>query len=345
MSDKKYIVFTLTIGGILSTILFFYFSNQLVAAKSKLNVQAVNMTLFLSGHNLIITNPHSFPESFLQSSYRYYLLASEGREPTESESMKIHTKDDYVSLTEGDGVISKVNQAKNTLEKEGGKFTDLYNLTFVLSVLFQFSAALLSLLNKDSVKANKILKQSLIGLIVLVIILFSGLFTIELLRIDWVAISGIVLAGTAYLIYKQTKATEELAEYQVLPVVEVCIKFDQTKKGNSFRFINYSKMPAYVFLSAITEKGESTIHTGPFRVPAQKETIGTSPDYDLGFSESFEPNRFVLKVKIKPAIENSNAEYSYEKKYTFRNGDWDEDTWGWSDSRMFKQANLNIKNE
>ncbi|MBI3335654.1 MAG: hypothetical protein HY001_04105 [Candidatus Portnoybacteria bacterium] len=145
-SKKRCLGTTLTMLSILLSILFFYFSNEVIKAQDRLNTQAFNMTLFLSQHNIIMTTSESLPADFLRTSYTHYSLAAYGTVPNISELESINNKSDYLQKFDDTkrSKVYRVNIAMNELTEGKDMLTKGYHATFIILMIVQFSAALLS---------------------------------------------------------------------------------------------------------------------------------------------------------------------------------------------------------
>lgn len=149
-----------TILAILLSIIFFCLSNNLVQIQNKLNVQAINMTLFISQYNTIITSSEPLPKSFLRSSYENYSLATYGTLPSIEELESIQDESDYLEKLSGnqESMMDKVNFAKDELQKEKDILNKFYYGTFIILIIIQFSLALMSI-KKSSLEDTELIEN------------------------------------------------------------------------------------------------------------------------------------------------------------------------------------------
>jgi len=145
--------------------------------------------------------------------------------------------------------------------------------------------------------------------------------------------AAFVIAYT-YETQKQAKATEKMAENLIMPAVDVNMIYDQGQKKVYFWFRNHSNIPAFVSLFRGIKKGKFiNILPKSLRINPQEPHKATRADYDLGFSSGPSAEE---KITVKSVIECAfddcdNIKYSFKKSYTFRDGKWDEDSWGYPD--------------
>lgn len=138
----------LTVVGISLSIILFYHSNELIEAQNRINTQALNTTLFLAQHNLIMTTFESLPlpVDFLRSSYVHYSLAAYGITPKTGELESITTKSEYLEKIRGnqESIMGRVNIMKDTLTQDKNTLTKSYQIVFIILLISQFSLTLIS---------------------------------------------------------------------------------------------------------------------------------------------------------------------------------------------------------
>lgn len=148
-------------------------------------------------------------------------------------------------------------------------------------------------------------------------------------------------------ITKQTKATEKMAEYQLMPAVDVNMVYENREKRTYFWFSNLSKLPAIASFELIKKNDEECqLHTQSLRIsPQQKMCTMAIAFYESNHStkekHEFKPSEgdmVTLNICIKLAFEKSNIEYTFKKDYKFheypsgsKSYRWDENSWGYPD--------------
>lgn len=145
---------------------------------------------------------------------------------------------------------------------------------------------------------------------------------------DWDFWSFLALASTLFFLIKYTRATEKMAENQIMPAVDVNMCYNQGSKKTYFWFSNTSNLPGMVHLKH--RKNDEVVketHT-PLRVPPN-ESMKTA-DSDFGFSPS-EGDKITLYVVVTPAMDDSKAKVKFEKSYHFKDNQWHESTWNFPD--------------
>lgn len=150
--------------------------------------------------------------------------------------------------------------------------------------------------------------------------------------------SVVVLAITVYWLIKYTRATEKMAEYQIMPAVEVNMIYDKGQKKTYFWFSNASKIPAFVLIKIDIKNGEEKKNqtVGPLRIPSDNphyyEFRKTATAFD--FLEG-NPNNLevVLSITATPALDNNRFKFNFTKSYKFNESEsrWDETSWGYPD--------------
>lgn len=169
------------------------------------------------------------------------------------------------------------------------------------------------------------------------------IFTVNLSSIDWNAISAIVMAVTIFYIYKQTRATEKMAEDQMIPAVDVNMEYDESSKKSHFWFSNLSHIPAVVELTLETTLKKHPINgdRGGFYLSPKEPGRQTQDAYSFDWTEH-PPNRtrVNLVVLVRPAFENCLAKFNFIKSYQFHAEKlrWDEYTWGFPDRELRRKS-------
>src|SRR3989344_923061 len=151
-------------------------------------------------------------------------------------------------------------------------------------------------------------------------------------------ITAAFIIAYTYETQKQAKATEKIAEYHMIPAVDVNMVYDQQKNKTYFWFSNNSNIPALVSIEASFTLKKNSHFIGPYRIPPQTTDKPTAPD----FFDRSAPNEdkyhvegvvAVISVKVRPDIENISPDIgiNFKKSYNFHGGKWDEKTWGGPD--------------
>jgi len=147
---------------------------------------------------------------------------------------------------------------------------------------------------------------------------------------DFISIA--ILGVTAIAIFMQAFATRVMAEYEIFPMVDVNMVYDNQKRKTYFWFSNTSTLPALVSFQIFNKKEK--LHDQSLRIPPQRPTR-TSIVYDFDPSEGKE---VTLRVSIKPALKNFDTKIDFEKSYRFHEYPeksdsfrWDETSWGFPD--------------
>lgn len=238
------LVIVLIMLSILLSILFFYFSNEVMEAQNRLNTQALNMTLFLSQYNIIMTISEPLPASFLRASYENYSLAAYGIMPDINELNAIETKFDYFQKFEGTqgSIVDNVNVAMNSLKKDKNIQTKLYHTTFIILIITQFSLVLISI----KWGADK-------KYIIFILLIFSILLLSITLGLEWVKkfwyhiISSITAVLMLTLFYTQYQHNKTIDRFVTLPSVGFSLMSGETffKKQNKKKIKNEDKKDTY----------------------------------------------------------------------------------------------------
>jgi len=168
--------------------------------------------------------------------------------------------------------------------------------------------------------------------------------------LDWEAVvaigtafSAIALIVTLCWLIRYTRATEKIAEYQVMPAIDVRMVYNKEAKKTYFWFSNKSNSPGWVHLSWVyldKKKNTKTNDSYPgLRISPNEEGIKTADS----FLENPSPDDEVkLNVLIKSAFrklrdEELNTKIEFEKSYRFNGGrnSWDDTSWGYPVDRPF----------
>ena len=156
------------------------------------------------------------------------------------------------------------------------------------------------------------------------------------------AISAIALFVTLYFLIKYTRATEKMAsvtevmaKYQLIPAIDVNMVYDKSVGRTYFWFSNASNLPGMIHLeSSKNKKAEEEVYK-PLRIPP-KRNIRTAITFDFS---PLEKDEFILYASVKPAIDKTNLEITFEKAYTFTENQWKEKSWGIPDPPFSFSAN------
>lgn len=145
---------------------------------------------------------------------------------------------------------------------------------------------------------------------------------------DWDFWSFLALALTLFFLIKYTRATEKMAENQIMPAIDVNMCYNQGSKKTYFWFSNASNLPGIVYLRH--KKNDEAIKDTytPLRM-SPKNSMRTA-DNDFGLSPS-EGDKITLCVNVAPAIDDSKIKVKFEKSYYFKKNQWHESTWDFPD--------------
>lgn len=135
-----------------------------------------------------------------------------------------------------------------------------------------------------------------------------------------------LLVITGIFVWFQSWETRKMAEYQLMPAVDVNMQYDKNIGKTFLWFYNSSNFPVIVnilVLSHIKSKIE-------LRLPPKKEPYfirKTATHYDFPKCE------LTLDISLKPAIMGYDVKYNFTKSYYFdsENLQWNESTWAFPD--------------
>jgi len=146
----------------------------------------------------------------------------------------------------------------------------------------------------------------------------------------WISfLNSIFLGVTLYFLIRYTHATEEMAAYQIVPAIEVSMRYNLDTRKTYFWFSNTSNRPGMVQLKH-QKNGERIKNTySSLRVPPN--TKMRTADSDFGLSPS-DGDKLVLYVSIAPANQETKMQSAFQKSYNFRENQWHESTWSFPDS-------------
>ncbi len=148
------------------------------------------------------------------------------------------------------------------------------------------------------------------------------------------AVSISILLVTAVVIGIQAYANKKLAEYQIMPAVDVNMIYDKGVGKTYFWFLNSSNIPAIVEWKLKWSKHGKKFSGDKRRFYiAPKVQMATSTVYDDWQTSPPHGINVTLIAVIKPAYEDTRAKFKLVKSYRFHDKEfrWDEDTWGFPD--------------
>ncbi len=176
--------------------------------------------------------------------------------------------------------------------------------------------------------------------VLIIFVAFGHLFQFKDLNIiDWNTISAVVLLITAYFIYKQAKAANDLNRAQTLPFIETF--FVRRGNGNSLIFYNLSFMPGKVAFKLFYKN--IYICEDSYRIPPEGSMV--TANTFLNNCKMQDGDTVELKICVEPDLDNiSNIKRDYTKNYNFKDGDWNEDSIGYPDVRLFRSMKDIIEN-
>ncbi len=164
---------------------------------------------------------------------------------------------------------------------------------------------------------------------------------------NWDAISTVILAITAVIIWLQTKATKDLVENDVRPVVEASF-IHEKDRGTYLQFLNKKpEIPALAWVKIsfnidgkiLEEKFEAKLAgLEPWRVLHPKYRTNYLPD-PRKVIEKFGNKQIELLVELSvaPLFLPQKRTLFYSKTYRFENFQWIDTHWGISDIPLFKE--------
>lgn len=175
-------------------------------------------------------------------------------------------------------------------------------------------------------------------------------------------ITAAIIITYTYETQKQARASEKMAEYQVMPSIETFLIYNKDNRGSRFAFYNLSPTPGIITFNLSLKQNSSApeLKYGDnisYRIPPQGVLVTAS----TFLAEKDLPNKieikkdFLVKVQavIVPDLNNVGPDIkrTYEKTYRFMDGyhdmlndkRWDEESIGFPDILCFAPENINLK--
>ena len=172
------------------------------------------------------------------------------------------------------------------------------------------------------------LRSKTFSLIVIIIAAVSALlYFCSLIELNDL-LSIAVLSVTAWIIGMQSSATEKMAEYQILPAIDVNMVYDPQHKKTYFWFANYSDVAGFVHLKHRKNGGKKSEIYHPLRINPREPGKKTATTFDFSQKEGDE---LKLYVTITPSINKSRTRFRFEKSYRFSDNRWNETSWSYPD--------------
>lgn len=142
----------------------------------------------------------------------------------------------------------------------------------------------------------------------------------------------VLLAITLFWLIRYTRATEKLAEYQMMPAVDVNMIFDSGIKRTFFWFSNASNIPGFVSIKVLINK-DKKLEFGPYRISPNNPPNYKKTSTTLDFLEEKDQADITLNITVKPAFDKSRIKSQFTKSYRFNKDQsrWDETSWGYPD--------------
>jgi len=150
----------------------------------------------------------------------------------------------------------------------------------------------------------------------------------------------LAIVATLYFLIKYTRATENMAKYQLIPAVDVNMIYDRSIKKTYFWFSNNSSLPGIAYLEFKKNKENRKMVYQPLLIPP-KRNMKTATTFQFS---PVDGDRMVIYILVKPALEKSSFEIKFEKSYKFTKKRWDETSWSYPDLPFFNLANSNHEN-
>lgn len=156
----------------------------------------------------------------------------------------------------------------------------------------------------------------------------------------WItSISVVVLSFTLIWLVRYTHATEKMAEYQVMPAVDVNMIYEKSVGKTYFWFLNTSSIPAFVTIKIdIKNEGEhKEQELGPLRIspyhPHYPQFKKTATSFDFLEGDSSRETEVVLNITVTPAFDNGRIKFNFTKSYGFDKSElqWNETSWNYPD--------------
>jgi len=179
--------------------------------------------------------------------------------------------------------------------------------------------------------------------------LFAWLFT-KFFNIN-VAFNDFILLITAAFIFiytketqelkeqskRQAEATEKMAEYQLMPTVDVNMIYEKSLRKTYFWFSNASSIPAFVLIKFNINKTEKEGKIGPLRIapyhPHYPQIKKTATSFDFLEENSADEINVVLNITVTPALNDGPIKFNFTKSYRFDKSElrWNETSWSYPD--------------
>lgn len=137
----------------------------------------------------------------------------------------------------------------------------------------------------------------------------------------------VILSVTAYIIAMQSLATKKLAEYQVVPAIDVNMVYSLDEHRTYFWFSNESTLPGIVYLEFKKNNEKKKEVYSSLRIPPKRK-MKTATTFDFSPTEG---DTLILYVSIKPALNKSDIGFKFEKSYKFNKNIWNESSWSYPD--------------
>jgi len=153
----------------------------------------------------------------------------------------------------------------------------------------------------------------------------------------WISLINIVvLIITLLWLVRYTHATEKMADYQLMPAVDVNMIYEKSIGKTYFWFLNASSMPAFVSIEFnINEKSKGKI--APLRIPPYHPNYPQLKRTDISFDflngNLIDGTNLILNIIITPAFNDNKIKIKFTKSYRFNKSkfQWDETSWSCPD--------------
>ena len=125
---------------------------------------------------------------------------------------------------------------------------------------------------------------------------------------DFAFWSVVVLAITLFFLIRYTRATEKIAQYQIMPAVDVNMIYDTNIKKTYFWFLNASSIPAFVTMKIdIKSDGKHKEQKlGPLRIspyhPHYPQFKKTATSFDFLEGDLSRNTEIVLNITVTPSF-------------------------------------------
>jgi len=154
---------------------------------------------------------------------------------------------------------------------------------------------------------------------------------------DYAFWSVVVLAITLFWLIRYTRATEKMAEYQVMPAIDVNMIYEKNVGKTYFWFSNASNIPALVLIKLQIGNTNEEHKIGPLRIPPDNphyyQFRKTATSFDFLGEYPVDKVKAVLNVTVTPAFDDGRINFNFTKSYKFNKTEsrWDETSWGYPD--------------